>query len=66
MNPENWNVGNNLCVTEACPRALDPMVIAPNGCAAAMVADLKEKVFPTREIRMLLTGADGARAVSRM
>ena len=55
MNPEKC--GDQRWVTE---------VIAPFGGAAAMVTDLKEKVFPDREIRMLVTAADGARSVRRM
>jgi hemolysin-activating ACP:hemolysin acyltransferase len=38
-------------------------VISPFGGAEAMVADLKEKVFPTREIKMLVQGVDGERKV---
>jgi hemolysin-activating ACP:hemolysin acyltransferase len=38
-------------------------VIAPFGGAAEMVADLKQKVFPAREIKMLVTSPDGKHAV---
>ena len=54
LRPQDWKCGDKLWVTE---------VIAPFGGAPQMVADLKEKVFPTREIKILATGADGKREV---
>jgi cytolysin-activating lysine-acyltransferase len=54
LHPDKWTSGDQLWVVE---------VIAPFGGAEAMVADLKEKVFPTREIKMLVAGADGVRKV---
>jgi cytolysin-activating lysine-acyltransferase len=52
--PQDWKSGDRLWVTE---------VVAPFGGHEAMVADLKEKVFPTREIKMLATSTDGTRSV---
>jgi cytolysin-activating lysine-acyltransferase len=58
MGPADWKSGEHLWVVE---------VISPFGGAEAMVADLKEKIFPTREIKMLVrdggTGERGVRAV---
>lgn len=54
MRPQEWTSGDQLWVVE---------VIAPFGGADAMVADLKEKVFPGRPIKALVLGADGNRAV---
>jgi cytolysin-activating lysine-acyltransferase len=54
MGPADWKSGEHLWVIE---------VIAPFGGAEAMVADLKEKAFPTREIKMLVQGVDGVRKV---
>jgi cytolysin-activating lysine-acyltransferase len=54
MGPADWKSGDQLWVVE---------VISPFADAEALVADLKEKVFPTREIKMLVAGADGVRKV---
>ena len=56
MRPQDWKSGDKLWVVE---------VIAPFGGAEAMVADLKEKVFPGRAIKMLALTTDGKREVSR-
>ena len=44
LRPQDWKSGDTLWVVE---------VIAPFGGAEEMVKDLKEKVFPEREIRFL-------------
>jgi cytolysin-activating lysine-acyltransferase len=54
MAPQDWTSGDMLWIVE---------VIAPFGGHDAMVADLKERVFPGREIRALVTGVDGTRKV---
>jgi cytolysin-activating lysine-acyltransferase len=53
MRPQDWKSGDRLWVVE---------VFAPFGGADAMVADLKAKVFPDRELRVL-TLTDGKREV---
>ena len=53
MRPQDWKSGDRLWVVE---------VIAPFGGAEAMVKDLKEKVFPQRAVKFLMTGT-GGRAV---
>jgi cytolysin-activating lysine-acyltransferase len=54
MRPQDWQCGDHLWVVE---------IIAPFGGHAAKVADLKDKVFPGRELRALVTAADGTRKV---
>jgi cytolysin-activating lysine-acyltransferase len=54
MGPQDWTSGDQLWIVE---------VIAPFGGHDAMVADLKERVFPGREIRALVLGVDGTRKV---
>jgi cytolysin-activating lysine-acyltransferase len=50
LRPHDWKSGEQLWVVE---------VIAPFGGAEAMVQDLKQKVFPTREMRFLAVSAAG-------
>ena len=50
MRPQDWKSGDRLWVVEA---------IAPFGAAEQMVQDLKAKVFPTREIKVLAVGPKG-------
>ncbi|PPD28807.1 MAG: toxin-activating lysine-acyltransferase [Hyphomicrobium sp.] len=50
LRPQDWKSGEKLWVVE---------VISPFGGAPEMVADLKAKVFPTREIKYLALDADG-------
>ncbi|NJR31404.1 toxin-activating lysine-acyltransferase [bacterium] len=47
---QDWKSGEQLWVVE---------IIAPFGGAELMVQDLKQKVFPTREMRFLATTAAG-------
>jgi cytolysin-activating lysine-acyltransferase len=54
MRPQDWKSGDRLWVVE---------VIAPFGGADEMVQDLKAKVFPGREMRLLVTGSKGLREV---
>jgi hemolysin-activating ACP:hemolysin acyltransferase len=62
MRPQDWQCGDELRVVE---------IIAPFGpvgdghasIADAMIADLKEKVFPATPLRVLVAGAGGAREV---
>jgi cytolysin-activating lysine-acyltransferase len=50
MRPQDWKSGDRLWVVEA---------IAPFGAAEEMVKDLKAKVFPGREIKLLAVGPKG-------
>jgi cytolysin-activating lysine-acyltransferase len=50
IRPHDWKSGDQLWVVE---------VIAPFGGADLMVQDLKQKVFPTREMRFLAVSAVG-------
>ena len=50
MRPQDWKSGDRLWVVEA---------IAPFGGAEEMVKDLKAKVFPGREIKLLAVGPKG-------
>lgn len=50
MRPQDWKSGDRQWVVE---------VIAPFGGAQEMVKELKEKVFPGREIRALAVGPKG-------
>jgi hemolysin-activating ACP:hemolysin acyltransferase len=50
LRPQDWKSGDKLWVVE---------VIAPFGGAEEMVKDLKEKVFPTKEIHFLAVNKDG-------
>lgn len=50
MRPQDWKSGDRLWVVEA---------IAPFGGAEEMVKDLKAKVFPGREMKVLAVGAKG-------
>jgi len=50
MRPQDWKSGDRLWVVEA---------IAPFGGAEEMVKDLKAKVFPGREIKVLAVGPKG-------
>jgi cytolysin-activating lysine-acyltransferase len=50
MRPQDWKSGDRLWVVEA---------IAPFGGAEEMVKDLKAKVFPQREIKLLAVGPKG-------
>ena len=50
LRPQDWKSGDKLWVVE---------VIAPFGGAEEMVKDLKEKVFPTRQIHYLAVNKDG-------
>ncbi len=50
LRPQDWKSGDRLWLVEA---------IAPFGGADAMVKDLKEKVFPGREIKALAIGPKG-------
>jgi cytolysin-activating lysine-acyltransferase len=50
LRPQDWRSGPQLWVVE---------VIAPFGGAELMVQDLKQKVFPTREMRFLAVSAAG-------
>jgi cytolysin-activating lysine-acyltransferase len=58
----DWHSGDQLWVASQM-RGPQLEVIAPFGGAEAMVADLKEKVFPTREIKMLVQSEDVRRVV---
>jgi hemolysin-activating ACP:hemolysin acyltransferase len=62
MRPQDWQCGDQLWVVEVIAPAACPGLRAGGG-HAAMVADLKEKVFPGREVRALVLGADGTRKV---
>jgi cytolysin-activating lysine-acyltransferase len=61
----NWKSGDTLWVVGACPGPRRDSaekrsgVIAPFGGAEEMVKDLKEKVFPTREVHYLAVNKDG-------
>jgi cytolysin-activating lysine-acyltransferase len=50
MRPQGWKSGDRLWMVE---------VIAPFGGADEMVKDLKAKVFPGREMKVLAVGAKG-------
>ena len=50
LRPQDWKSGIKLWVVE---------VIAPFGGAEEMVKDLKEKVFPEREVKYLTVSKDG-------
>jgi cytolysin-activating lysine-acyltransferase len=50
MRPQDWKSGDRLWAVE---------VIAPLGGADEMVKDLKAKVFPEREMKVLAVGAKG-------
>jgi len=50
LRPQDWKSGIELWVVEAA---------APFGGADVMVADLKQRVFPTREMRFVAIGAGG-------
>jgi cytolysin-activating lysine-acyltransferase len=50
MRPHDWKSGDHLWVVE---------IIAPFGGADLMVQDLKQNVFPTREMRFLAVTAAG-------
>ena len=50
MRPQDWKSGDRLWVVEA---------IAPFGGAEEMVKDLKAKVFPERQIKVLAVGPKG-------
>ena len=54
LRPQDWKSGDKLWVVE---------VVAPFGGAEALVADLKENVFPAKEIKMPVRGPDGKVAV---
>ncbi len=54
MRPQDWKSGNELWAVE---------VIAPFGGAPAMLKDLKEKVFPSREIKAVVV-QDGKKTVA--
>jgi cytolysin-activating lysine-acyltransferase len=54
LGPQDWKSGDELWVVEA---------VAPFGGADVMVADLKQRVFPTREMRFVAIGAGGVREV---
>lgn len=56
LRPQDWKSGDTLWVVE---------VIAPFGGAEEMVKDLKEKVFPEREIRFLAV-TDGKKQVGTL
>jgi len=43
-----------------------PEAVAPFGGADVMVADLKQRVFPTRDISFVAIGTDGRRDVRRI
>ena len=59
LRPQDWKSGDTLWVVERLPRTRSQCdrnrsgVIAPFGGAEEMVKDLKEKVFPQREISFL-------------
>ena len=57
LRPQDWKSGTELWVVEA---------VAPFGGADVMVADLKQRVFPTREISFLAIGTDGRRDIRRI
>jgi len=50
LRPQDWKSGNELWVVEA---------VAPFGGADVMVADLKQRVFPAREMRFVTLGPNG-------
>ena len=50
LRPQDWKSGDKLWVVE---------VIAPFGGADEMVKDLKEKVFPTRQLNFVSITKDG-------
>ncbi|NJM54843.1 MAG: toxin-activating lysine-acyltransferase [Verrucomicrobiae bacterium] len=54
LRPQDWKSGSELWVVEA---------VAPFGGADVMVAHLKQRVFPTREMRFIVIGAGGIRDV---
>jgi cytolysin-activating lysine-acyltransferase len=54
MRPQDWKSGNELWAVE---------VIAPFGGAPAMLKDLKEKVFPGRDIKAVVV-QDGKKTVA--
>ena len=49
LKPQDWKSGDRLWVVE---------VISPFGGADEMVKDLKAKVFPSRDIHMLMTSGE--------
>ena len=65
LRPQDWKSGDKLWVVGACPGPRRDNgenrsgVIAPFGGAEEMVKDLKEKVFPTKEIHFLAVNKDG-------
>ena len=50
MRPQDWKSGDRLWVVE---------VIAPFGKAEEIVADLKENLFPEREMKVLALRPNG-------
>ena len=50
LRPQDWKSGDKLWIVE---------VIAPFGGAEEMVKDLKEKVFPSRQVSFLAATKDG-------
>ncbi|MBX9927213.1 MAG: toxin-activating lysine-acyltransferase [Hyphomicrobiaceae bacterium] len=54
LRPQDWKSGSELWVVEA---------VAPFGGADVMVADLKQRVFPAREMRFVAVGAGGVMEV---
>jgi cytolysin-activating lysine-acyltransferase len=58
LRPQDWKSGDKVWVMpEACFQHDE--VIAPFGGAEEMVKDLKEEVFPTRELRFVAVNKDG-------
>jgi cytolysin-activating lysine-acyltransferase len=57
MRPHDWKSGEQLWIVE---------VIAPFGGAELMVQDLKQNVFPTREMRFLAMSAAAGKEVRRV
>ena len=68
LRPQDWKSGDQLWVVESLPRAAScndakrSGVIAPFGGAEEMVKDLKEKVFPNRDISFVAV-RDGKKEV---
>jgi cytolysin-activating lysine-acyltransferase len=62
LRPQDWRSGPEHWVVEIIA-PFGPVGDGHTSIADAMIADLKEKVFPTTPMRVLVAGAGGAREV---